>query len=255
MGVGALALAAWVFLRAQGVETWETIRTQRWGIAATLAALVIFPVMFADTNYDRAAPKPNNAPAIRGLFSRAGTSLALVPRGAPAPTRCCNTILNHDEWPPLGTDERTDRDLLVLLPVDATRQITALRLVVTGENGLEASVADGALRAAGDHLETRAYPNESGPAAADGHHIATGWMARVPVTLNPTHPWDIGGDRYPLTVTATYRVAGDDTVRTYSARAAVDAQVGRGIYEMGLASSILPLLCFGAAFFRWRRTR
>src|SRR6202030_338153 len=29
--VGAWALAAWVFLRAQGVETWETTSRQRWG--------------------------------------------------------------------------------------------------------------------------------------------------------------------------------------------------------------------------------
>src|SRR5438309_4803025 len=29
----ALALAAWVFLRAQGVETWEATRAQRWTIA------------------------------------------------------------------------------------------------------------------------------------------------------------------------------------------------------------------------------
>jgi hypothetical protein len=255
IGVGALALAAWVFLRAQGVETWEATRAQRWGIAAALAALIAFPVLFADTNYDRAAPKPNNAPAIRGLFSRAGASLALVPHGAPVPARCCSTILNHDEWPPFGTDEHTDRDLLILLPVDATRPLADLHLTVTGENGLEVTVTDDALRAASEHLETRTYPNESGPAAADGRHIATGWMARVPVTLNPTHPWDIGGDRYPLTVTATYHVAGEAPARTYNARAAIDAQVGRGIYEMGLASSILPFLCFGAAFVRWRRTR
>jgi hypothetical protein len=75
------------------------------------------------------------------------------------------------------------------------------------------------------------------------------------VTLTPTKPWDIGGDRYPLRVTATYSVPGDSRMRTFSARAAVDAQVSSAIYEMGFASSILPLICFGAAFKRWRRTR
>ena len=44
-------------------------------------------------------------------------------------------------------------------------------------------------------------------------------------------------------------------MRTFSARAAIDAQVSRAIYEMGLASALLPLVCFGAAFVRWRRTR
>jgi hypothetical protein len=73
--------------------------------------------------------------------------------------------------------------------------------------------------------------------------------------LNPTKPWDIGGDRYPLTVTATYQVAGEGQARTFSARAAVDAQVSSAIYEMGLAASILPMLCIGAALLRWRRTR
>ena len=112
-----------------------------------------------------------------------------------------------------------------------------------------------ALDSAAPHLETRTYPNDSVRPRADGHHVATGWVARVPVTLNPTKPWDIGGDRYPLTVTATYRVAGEAQPRTFSSRAAIDAQVERGIYEMGIASSVLPLLCFGAAITRWRRTR
>jgi len=85
--------------------------------------------------------------------------------------------------------------------------------------------------------------------------VATGWIARIPVTLNPTKPWDIGGDRYPLTVTATYQVAGESQARTFSARAAVDAQVASAIYEMCLAASILPLLCIAAALLRWRRTR
>ena len=37
--------------------------------------------------------------------------------------------------------------------------------------------------------------------------------------------------------------------------AAIDAEVASAIYEMGLAASILPLFCLGAAFRRWRRTR
>ena len=105
------------------------------------------------------------------------------------------------------------------------------------------------------HLETRTYANDSGPAAADGHHVLAGWIARIPVTLNPTRPWDIGGDRYPLTVTATYEVAGDSQARTFSARAAIDAQVSSAIYEMGLAASIFPLICIGACLRRWRRTQ
>ena len=73
--------------------------------------------------------------------------------------------------------------------------------------------------------------------------------------LNPTHPWDIGGDRYPLTVKATYRIAGDGQPRAFSSRAAIDAQVASGIYEMGAAAGVLPVLCFAMAIARWRRTR
>ena len=82
-----------------------------------------------------------------------------------------------------------------------------------------------------------------------------GWVARIPVTLAPTKPWDIGGDRYPVSVTATYQIAGETKPLTFSARAAIDAQVASAIYEMGAAAALLPLLCLGAALTRWWRTR
>jgi hypothetical protein len=126
---------------------------------------------------------------------------------------------------------------------------------VIGEDGLEAAADPAALSPAPQSLEMRNYLGDSGPPAADGHHVMKGWVARVPVTLTPTKPWDIGGDRYPLRVMATYHVNGEGANRAFSARAAVDAQVGSGIYEMGFASSILPLLSFGAAFRRWRKTQ
>jgi hypothetical protein len=253
--VGAFALGVWAFLRAQGVETWEATRGQRWILSLGIALIVVLPVALADTNYDKPAPHATNAPSIQRLFSRAGSSLALAQPGGPPPARCCSTILNRDEWPPLGTDEPTRRDLLVLLPVDANQRVTDLHIQVTGENGLEVTASAEALAPAPEALETRTYPNDLGPAAADGHHVVTGWVARVPVRLTPTKPWDVGGVRYPLRVAATYQVAGESQMRTFSARAAIDAQVSSAIYEMGMASAILPLVCFGAAFRRWRLTR
>jgi len=174
------------------------------------------------------------------------------PGGQP-PARCCSTILNRDEWPPFGTDEPTRRELLVLLPVDSAQHVSDLHIQVAGENGLEVTADLDKLAPAPQALETHTYANDSGPAAADGHHVVTGWVARVPVTLIPTKPWDIGGVRYPLRATAVYQVEGDS--RTFSARAAVDAQVSKAIYEMGVASLLMPLVCFGAALKRWRRTR
>jgi hypothetical protein len=251
----ALALAVWAFLRAQGVETWEASRSQRWIIAFGIIAIIVLPVVLADTNYDKPAPHATNAPSIQRLFSRAGSSLALAWPGGQPPARCCSTILNRDEWPPFGTDEPTRRDLLVLLPVETAQRITNVHLQVVGENGLQAAASPDTLAPPTAPLETRAYPTDSGPPAADGHHVVNGWVVRIPVTLTPTQPWDIGGVRYPLRVTGTYQVAGESAPRTFSARAAIDAQVSKAIYEMGVASLILPLACFAAAFRRWRQTR
>jgi hypothetical protein len=252
--VGALALAAWVFLRAQGVETWEATPLQRRVLALGIVAIALAPVLLADTNYDAPAPPPNDAPAIRALFSRAGSALALAAPGGQPPGRCCSTILNR-ETAPYGIDEETRQDLLLLLPVDASQPVTDLRIELTGENGLQVTADPEALARAGAHLETRTYAGDLGPAAADGHHVVTGWIARVPVTLMPTRPWDIGGARYPLRVTAAYRVGEEHQMRTFSARGAIDAQVSSAIYEMGAASLVLPFICLGAAFTRWRRTR
>ena len=69
------------------------------------------------------------------------------------------------------------------------------------------------------------------------------------------------GPQNPLIITEHYSVrhlelhAPDTQTRTFSARGAVEAQVSSAIYEMGAASSVLPLICLGAAFTRWRRTR
>jgi ABC-type transport system involved in multi-copper enzyme maturation permease subunit len=254
MVVGALTLAAWVFLRAQGVETWEATRGQRWTIALTLIALGLLPVTFADTNYDNPAPRANNAPALRGM-SRAGINAALVAPGGRLPGRCCSSVLNREDWPPLGTDENTARDLLLLLPVETSAAVKNLHVTIAGEDGLQITGDAGALDQAAPNLETHRYGNDSGPTMADGHHVQTGWIARIPITVNPTKPWDIGGDRYPLSIAATYEVAGERQLRTLDVRAAMDAQVASGIYEMGAAASVFPLLCLTAGFVRWRRTR
>jgi ABC-type transport system involved in multi-copper enzyme maturation permease subunit len=246
--IGAFVLAVWVFLCAQGVETWETTRGQRWTIALTIAAIILLPIMLADTNYDQLAPAPNLAPVLRGISGRAAGNLALVPSGGQLPARCCSMLLNREE-DPLGTYARTPRDMLLLLPIDTGQTVTNLQVQIVGEDGLEVSTG------APGPLEAHAYTRDAGPVAADGHHVLNGWVARVPVTLNPTKPWNIGGNRYPLNVTATYRVAADAEPRKFAGRGAIEAEVASAIYEMGAASSVLPLLCFGAAFNRWRRTR
>ncbi len=254
MVVGALVLAVWVFLRAQGVETWEATNRQRWTIGLALIALVMLPVTFADTNYENPAPAANSAPSMRGFFTRAETLAILVNPSGKIPRRCCSPMLNWQQWP-LSTDRTTAQDLLLTLPVDASAHVTDLHVKVAGDDGLEVSGDASALNQTSPQLEQHHYPNDSGPTAADGHHVVDGWIARVPITLNPTKPWDIGGNRYPLAIAATYQVTGDSHPRTINVHGMIEAQVPNSIVQMGLAGSLFPLFCLGAGFIRWRRTR
>ena len=153
----------------------------------------------------------------------------------------------------LGTDQANRQDLLLFLPVETSQHVTNLRTTITGTDGLEATADPNALTQATPQLETRTYPNDSGPTAADYHHIANGWVARIPITLSPTRPWDVGGDRYPLAIAATYDV--DGKPRTLNVHGAIEARVRSALPETAFAASIFPLICLGAAFTRWRRTR
>ena len=243
------------YLRAQGVETWEASRAQRWIITIGIATIFLFPILFAETNYDKRAPALNNAPALRGLSWRGSSSLGLATTGGQLPQRCCSPIMNHDEWPSIPTDQNTTRDLVILLPVDAKQHLTDLRLEIAGENGLQVTADASALASVSQHLETRTYANDLGPVAPDGHHVVNGWVARVPVVLDPTHAWDTGGMRYPLAANAIFNVEGETQPRMLKARAAIEAQIGSALWEMAFAAAILPLLCFAASIVRWRRTR
>ena len=151
MVAGALVLAVWVFLRAQGVETWEATTRQRWTIALALIALVMLPVTFADTNYDTPTPAPNNAPSMRGFFTRVETLAILVDPGRKIPRRCCSPMLNWQESP-LSTDRETAQDLLLTLPADASAHVTDLHVKVAGDDGLEISGNDSALNQATPQL-------------------------------------------------------------------------------------------------------
>lgn len=253
--VAAMLLATWIFLRAQGVETWEASRPQRWTITLGILSLFLVPVLSADTNYDGRAPAPNNAPAARGLSWRGSSNLGMTQPGGQLPARCCSPILNHNEWPSISTGKDTRRDLFILLPVDADKRVTDLRIEIAGESGLLINAEPADLAGAGSHLEMRNYVNDFGPTAPDGHHVTTGWVARLPVTLRPNNAWDTGGMRYPLRVTVRYRIDGDEQPRVLEARAGIEAQIGNAIYTMGAASMALPLVCLGAAISRWRKTR
>ncbi|MDL2405923.1 hypothetical protein PY650_09645 [Rhizobium calliandrae] len=250
--VGSFALSAWIFLRAQGVESWEANSRQRWIIVLGIVTLVLVPIVFADTNYGKAAPAQNGAPSIPGLFLRGGGQLALVEPYEPLPASCCDTLLNRDKWPSLPTGQATRQDLLLFLPVDVKQRLVQLDVHVVGQSGLDVRMLPR------DHLrnlETRVYAVGIGPTDADGRRVEIGWVARIPVDIVPTAPWDIGGIRYPIDVDATYAVEGGSQPNTLKARAAVEAHVPNALVEMALVGAVVPIICIGAMFNRWRRTR
>ena len=216
---------------------------------------MIVPALLADTDYDRDAPPANNAPAIPGLFLRGGGSLALVDSGKKLPVTCCDTLLNRDQWPAFPVDKPSRQDLLLFLPASTNEKLTHLSVEVAGQSGLQVGLIQDAIRNLPDRLETRAYPRDQGPLDGNGHHIESGWIARIPIVFTPTHAWDIGGVRYPIDVTATYQVQDDPHPHTLVARAAIQAQVADALAEMSIAAAALPLMCLVAAFRRWRKTR
>ncbi|HEX9412684.1 MAG TPA: hypothetical protein VF916_04215, partial [Ktedonobacterales bacterium] len=172
------------------------------------------PVFLSDTEYDLPAPAANNAPSIPGLFLRGGGNLALVDPGGPAPLKCCDMLLNRDKWPTFPTDTVSRQDLLLFLPVDTKTPLDQLDVEITGQNGLQVSADPAAAAQALQHVERYTYRPDLGPTGTDGKRIDTGWVARIPIQFTPTHPWDIGGVRYPIDVAATYRSAGDSQPHT-----------------------------------------
>ncbi len=92
------------------------------------------------------------------------------------PVRCCDTILNRDTAP-IGIDEDTRRDVFVPMPVDVSQRTADLHIQIAGDAGL--GVTPDATAEAADHLETRAYPDQSGPPAPDGHRINKKWVVRI----------------------------------------------------------------------------
>lgn len=251
--VGALGLAAWVFLRLQGVETWETTPGKRAALAIGVLILLALPVALAETNYDTAAPAANAAPRVGGLFGRIPGNAVLVHSGGPAPANCCERLLNR-RLDPLPTGMSSHLDLLLLLPTDAAHPLTSLAFHVEGAGGLVAVADPNAAAAPLQQVEAHDYAADAGPLAAGGNHVQRGWVLRIPVTLTPEHPWDLGGNRYPLNVTTTYQAEGA-APGNFTVHGAVEAQVPGALTQTAVVGAVAPAACLVAAVTRWKRTR
>src|SRR5262249_24713277 len=152
---------------------------------------------------------------------RGGGQLALVEPRGPLPAACCDTLLKRDIWPSLPTGQTTRQDLLLFLPVDVKQRLMQLDVHVVGQSGLDVRALERAPVDLSRNLESRVYAPGVGPSDADGHRVETGWVARIPIDLTPTLPWDIGGIRYPIDVDASYTIEGGSQPNTLKARAAV----------------------------------
>jgi len=249
---GSLLLAAWVFLQAQGVETWEATRPQRWILALALLSIALFPVIFAETTYDGIAPAQSRNPRM-DFDAWYGDNAALVSTGASENRRCCSAILNWDH-PDVLVNRNNRRDLLLLLPVDPAKTVTNFHATLKGGEGLEVAADPASLQQAAPQLETHTYTNRSGPEIRQGQRLAAGGVIRIPITLVPRNPWDLSVI-YPLHIAATYAVSGDPRPQFFRENAGIRSRTGGAMAQMALPAGILPLCCFAAAFVRWRRTR
>ena len=89
-----LLLALWIFLEAQGVETWELKRGQKGIIIAAMIGLLIVPAIFGDKQITTGVHLARtNAPAIRALYSRSG---AFQPHHGNARRQAAHALLQHD---------------------------------------------------------------------------------------------------------------------------------------------------------------
>ena len=186
---GAFLLAVWVFLRAQGVETWEASRAQRWTIAVGMLALFLFPMGVADTNYDATAPHNTLAPALRSISGRSARAPSpFVSSGAPAPAAVLQRRPQPRDLPRSGRTRPPAAICSCSSPWRRLSGVVDLQVHVTGEGGLEATTDPGPGGGAYPTLKpgtTRTTPGRSPPT---GHHASSGWVARVPVTFTPTSP-------------------------------------------------------------------
>ena len=134
-----LALAAWIFLRAQGVETWEATPRAAVDDRGSPSPRSCSCRSCSRTRTTTSPRRPEQRARDSGaLFARAGSSLALIDAGRPA----AGPLLQHDSQSRRhGRDQHrrayASRSLRSCCPSTPIETVTDLHVQLAGENGLQ----------------------------------------------------------------------------------------------------------------------
>ena len=240
---GMLGLAAWAYLREQGVEGWESPAPRRAALVGLLAALLLLPALAAEVAYHDAGPEERDGPGRMAMGEMRNGTVAVVRPGAPAAHAPFSDFFGGTFADPLDAGRANARDLLVLLPAPEGSVLLDVRVTLRGEDGL--GVAAPAERDLG-----RIDDAERGTAGEPGMRLVKGLVVRLPVSLTPSDPRDLSSNWYHLRVLVTYRVEGDETARTAEIVFPLRADVPGAGLQMALAGAPLFLLATTASVLR-----
>ena len=244
--LGLFLLAAWTFLRAQGIESWEGAPARR-GLVAVLAVLVLLvPVAAASAAYEPVAVERDGLP-MPGQ-SRDASAYVVRPGVGVAHARFGDFFAgSHGDPLEVGRDNR--RDLLVQVPVPAGAVLRDVAIEVGGTRGLVATHE-------GPSTHQRLAPAESAPAPRVGPAgTPPGWppeclVLRIPLKLVPETADGLAHNWHGLTVNLTYEVEGQEGKRVSTTAVPLRSDVPHAALQMGLAGAPLFLLATGAAIHR-----
>lgn len=225
-----LTLAAWVFLREQSVERWESPPARRVALALAVGLALLAPVAIADATY-----VPRGEPLSGGVgTSMDGAFAGLAPRGGDAREALFGGApMSRDERYAVG--EPHLRDLVVLLPFAA--DVTDVRIVLSADPRLRVEPTTEWSFAALPRDEMLQLGENATP------------LLRIPVVVTPTDPEALGWNVYEIAVNVSFTTA-DRGPREGSARFPVIADVAEAPVQLALASAPLVLGCAGAAIGR-----
>lgn len=219
--LGAFLLAAWVFVRHQAAETWETTRSGAALVAAALLAVALLPMAVADTAYGDPAPRVRQSGGDLGVL--------LLPRGG-----ALEQGPRHDDPLPLGRPLEMD----VILVFGNTTSLPLLDLELASAN----ANATFTFQASGLERVDDLPPTEPGSPQQ---------MLRVPATVVLHNSGVLGRDVVEYGVRAEWRdAAGAHHEKVGISLAWAEAK-GASLHLLLAGLPGIGLCLFGYATRRW----
>lgn len=251
--LGLFALAAWVYVREQGVETWESTPARRTLVAVAVALVLLAPAAVAGTTYEPGGDR------ISGTTHRSMDNVhaAIVPPGTGP-----QEALMRDAPPPLRVGEPNAQELVVMLPANLSWRVSDLRVRVSADPRL---LVEGDVEVHFPELptdETLAFPARDGEYPHGPYELP---IVRIPLTLTPTRPALFTHNAYDVLVNLTWTATPTEDVppafaqragpQKASASMPVLADVPHAGAQMALAGAPGVLACAAGAALRRLRTR